>query len=252
MGDHGGAAAAKVPARPPWREPATVITLIANLIPLVGVLTWGWDAFLLLTLYWMETVIVAVRTILQVAISGDGRPARASSRIGLALFFTFHAGIFIGVHFIFLWLLFSGDWPRRTGGVLEFFRFALVEEGLWVPLLIMAFAQAMPLLETPMRNLLARRQGRAPQPVAAPLSHGEIVTGLYARIIVMQFTIILGAWLAIVLGSTGPLILLILAKVFIEIRWRSSPDTLPIFDKQKPSAAILRDGRPSGRVSEEG
>jgi hypothetical protein len=68
----------------------------------------------------------------------------------------------------------------------------------------------------------------------------------------MQFTIILGAWLAIVLGSIGPLILLILAKVFIEIRWRSSPDTLPIFDKQKASAAILRDERPSGRVSEEG
>ncbi|MBN8907186.1 MAG: hypothetical protein J0H99_11305, partial [Rhodospirillales bacterium] len=109
-----------------------------------------------LTLYWMETVIVAVRTILQVAISGDGKPARASSRIGLALFFTFHAGIFIGVHFVFLWLLFSGDWPQRTGGVLEFFRVALVEEGLWVPRRIMALAQAMPLLEAPMRNLLAR------------------------------------------------------------------------------------------------
>jgi hypothetical protein len=251
MGERGSAAAAKIRARPPWRQPATVITLIANLVPLVGVLAWGWDAFLLLTLYWMETVIVAVRTILQVAISGDGRPARPSSRIGLALFFTFHAGMFIGVHFLFLWLMFSGDWPRRTGGVLEFFRVALVEEGLWVPLLIMALAQTVPLLETPLLNLLARRQGRAPQPAAAPLSHGEIVTGLYARIIVMQFAIILGAWVAIALGSIGPLILLILAKIFIEIRWRNSPDALSIVDKQKPSAAMLRDGRPIGNVSEE-
>ncbi|MBN8964880.1 MAG: hypothetical protein J0H89_05750, partial [Rhizobiales bacterium] len=60
MGEQADATTAKVPARSVWREPGTIITLIANLVPLIGVLAWGWDAFLLLTLYWMETVIVAV------------------------------------------------------------------------------------------------------------------------------------------------------------------------------------------------
>jgi hypothetical protein len=271
MREQAGAAAAKVPARSVWREPGTVITLIANLVPLIGVLTWGWDAFLLLTLYWMETVIVAVRTILQVAVSGDDgfrgafpangkapappqKRAGPLSRIGIALFFTVHAGIFVGVHFSFLWVLFSGNWPARTGGALEFFRVAIVQEGLWVPLLIMTLAQVAPLMETPVLTLLARWRGRPALPVASSLSHGEIVTGLYARIVVMQLTIIAGAWLAIVLGSIGPLILLILAKVFIEVRWQGNPGAIPMFDKNKkePSAAILRDGRPSKQVGEEG
>jgi hypothetical protein len=269
MGEQADATTAKLPARSVWREPGTIITLIANLVPLIGVLAWGWDAFLLLTLYWMETVIVAVRTILQVAVSGDDgfrrafpangnatapqqRRAGPLSRIGIALFFTVHAGIFIGIHFGFLWALFSGNWPARSGGVLEFFRIAIVEEGLWVPLLIMALAQAMPLMEGPALALLARWRGRPTRPIAAPLSHGEIVTGLYARIVVMQLTIIAGAWLAIMLGSIGPLILLILAKIFIEVRWRGNPDAIPIFNKKKPPAATMRDGRPTTQVSEEG
>ena len=44
-----------------------VISLIANLIPLYGVLYWQWDAFRLLMLYWTETVIIAFWTIVGIA-----------------------------------------------------------------------------------------------------------------------------------------------------------------------------------------
>jgi len=215
MADAGGKTmAAATPARPLLLQPATVILLIGNLFPLVGVLLWGWDAFLLLTLYWMETVVIAVRTILQVA---------APNRLGLAAMFTVHAGMFIGIHFIFLWALFSGDWPQRTGGVVGFFESALVKEGLWIPLLILGAAQVFSLLHEPILRAIAAMRGRPMPADARPAAPGDIVKGLYGRILVMQLTIILGAWLAIALGSVGPLILLILAKVAVEIYWRDSP-----------------------------
>ena len=44
-----------------------VTSLIANLIPLYGVLYWQWDAFQLLMLYWTETVIIAFWTIVGIA-----------------------------------------------------------------------------------------------------------------------------------------------------------------------------------------
>ena len=45
------------------RTLSILVGLIANLIPLYGVLYWQWDSFQLLMLYWMETVIIAFWTI---------------------------------------------------------------------------------------------------------------------------------------------------------------------------------------------
>ena len=41
-------------------KPPALLLLAANLIPLVGVLVWGWDAFVLLMLYWLETAVIAL------------------------------------------------------------------------------------------------------------------------------------------------------------------------------------------------
>jgi len=91
--------------------PATLATLAVNLIPLYGVLWWGWDTFQLLMLYWIETVIIAFFTIRRLARLPEelARRARAKTDPGdfaLTSFFTLHAGIFIAVHFIFLWAFF--------------------------------------------------------------------------------------------------------------------------------------------------
>src|SRR5262245_172553 len=105
-------------------RPATIILLAANLLPLVGVILWGWDAFLLLVLYWMETIVFAFWTVVWIATADPGSigaltvgGTKVTRPMALAAFFTLHAGLFIAVHFLFLWVLFSGDWSQRTGGV---------------------------------------------------------------------------------------------------------------------------------------
>lgn len=46
---------------------ATLFVLAANLLPLAGVWFWGWDAFVVLMVYWAETVIVAGWTLARIA-----------------------------------------------------------------------------------------------------------------------------------------------------------------------------------------
>src|SRR5262249_55153884 len=47
--------------------PSTLLLIAANALPLVGVLYWGWDVFVLLVLYWMETAIIGFWMIVQIA-----------------------------------------------------------------------------------------------------------------------------------------------------------------------------------------
>src|SRR3954453_9162906 len=96
-------------------KPAALLLLAANLIPLVGVLVWDWDAFVLLMLYWLENAVIAFWTVLRIASMPHGSLVDLHfndqrgpvSRIGVAAFVAVHAGIFMGIHFMFLWILFS-------------------------------------------------------------------------------------------------------------------------------------------------
>ena len=49
------------------RNPATLILIAINLTPIAGVLWWGWDAFVLLMLYWLETAVIAFWTVVRIA-----------------------------------------------------------------------------------------------------------------------------------------------------------------------------------------
>jgi Family of unknown function (DUF6498) len=209
-------------------RPFALILFAANLVPLVGVIAWGWDAFVLLMLYWLETAVIAFWTVLRIAllpraaladlqIGSSGAP---SSSLGLAAFFTLHAGIFMAVHFLFLWALFSDDWSKRIHGVGDFVDQMVVGTGLWVPLLVLFLGRGLlmlfDLIEPWLRRLFA-----LPPPASAPpsaLGPGEtLIIGLYLRIFVMQVTIIIGAWFAMLAGSTGALVFLIAVKTAVDL-----------------------------------
>ena len=140
--------AREVTARRIWPallHPSTLLLLAANAIPLFGVMYWGWDVFVLLMLYWLETAIIGGWMIVRVAIapSGslgkieiNGRPTTAGS-LFIAGFFVVHAGIFMGVHMVFLWSLFSGEWSKKIHGPIDFFSKMIIATDLWIPLLVL-------------------------------------------------------------------------------------------------------------------
>lgn len=213
---------------------ATLFVLAANLLPLAGVWFWGWDAFLVLMIYWAETVIVAGWTLARLATMPGPPEQRGPSRFfinaGQTAFFALHAGIFIAVHLFFLLVLFSAEWTGRARGPIGFLNALFIETGAWVALLfafvagLIGFVTATP--RPTVVTALLRRVDLAPTlPQATATDNADqltpIITALYTRIIVMQIAIIFGAWVSEQFGNRGPLAIVIVLKTVIELGiWR--------------------------------
>jgi hypothetical protein len=192
--------------------PARIILFAVNLLPLIGVAFFGWDAFELLVLYWCETAVIAFWTIVQVIFL----PARMDAflspvarsllgGIGRAIFLSIHAGIFMVVHMIFLWVMFGGEWRNIVSGPVSFVQQLIVANGLWIPLLCL-FA---------VRGLLTL--GGLIGVTGDQATEKSVVHDLYRRIIVMQFTIIAGGWVVQLIGGRIGLVVLIGLKILIDL-----------------------------------
>lgn len=194
---------------------STLVLIAINLVPLAGVVFWGWDVFVLLILYWLETAVIGFWTMVRVLIMPPPTLNAATARIGAtrpvggigaALLLTVHSGIFMTVHFLFLWTLFAGDWADRIHGPAEFVTGLLLGTGLWLPLLILFVVRGWYTL----RPLLLGE--------ADPEGDRDVLTGLYTRVVVLQVAIIFGGWLTILTGgSIGTLILLVIGKTLVEV-----------------------------------
>jgi hypothetical protein len=190
---------------------STLIYAFANLIPLAGVIFWGWDVFVLLVLYWLETAVIGFWTIVRVLlVSSGGSPtlnrmaARILGRGVTALFLTVHAGIFMTVHFLFLWSLFAGHWTDVIHTPADFIRLIVIDSGLWLPLLILFLVRGWFVL----RDVVLGETD----------VEGDVIGGLYARIVVMQLAIIFGGWVTILVGGgIGTLALLVVGKIILEV-----------------------------------
>ena len=99
---------------------AVVALVVANAIPLVGVLFLGWNVWNILVVYWLENGVVGAFNVLKMARaegSGDGmgltmngRLVTGVARATLIPFFVIHYGLFWFVHGIFVLTL-----PLFTG-----------------------------------------------------------------------------------------------------------------------------------------
>jgi hypothetical protein len=214
---------------------STLVALPGNLVPLAGVLSWNWDPFQLLMLYWMETVIVAgfalarlgtvpMELLGTIKINGVTRPATHRNLIEL---FGLMAAAFICVHFLFLWLLFSGEWTKSVRGPISFVQEFVIHSGAWIPLLFALLAGAITFLTSPTppqfaRDLQARFLGTSvveetPKLDEATHGVGAAVGGMLGRIVVMQVAVIFGAMLAKKYGSMAPMLIVIGIKTLFDL-----------------------------------
>lgn len=107
---------------------AVVALIVANLVPLAGVLFFGWSVWNILIVYWLENGIVGAFNVLKMAsatgtapphgMTMSNRPVAGNSKAFIP-FFVVHYGIFWVVHGIFvltLPFLFT-DEPASASGV---------------------------------------------------------------------------------------------------------------------------------------
>ena len=88
------------------RAPSTasaVGLVVANLVPLVGVVWFGWSLFGVMWLYWAENGVIGLYALLRILTAGDGH----AQKLFLAPFFVVHYGMFWFGHGVFVVSLFG-------------------------------------------------------------------------------------------------------------------------------------------------
>ncbi len=193
-----------VPSRAP-----VAFAIALNLIPVVGVAFWGWSAFALILLYWLENVIIGARTVASMAATGlSGGAVSLALALAIGGFFTLHYGLFCLVHGTFVLALFGGD----EGGDGLFDIAGAVgaqmarEPNLWLGVASIAAWQAVQFV-----RFIARGEARTTTPIA-------LMAAPYPRIIVLHITIIFGGFLLMLLNQpVAGLVVLALVKMGFDV-----------------------------------
>ena len=90
---------------PPTAGPSQTVLVATNLVPIVGVLLLGWDAFSVVALYWMENGVIGLFNVLKMAWSG--KEATHALKAFLIAFFALHYSGFMLAHGFFIVGLFA-------------------------------------------------------------------------------------------------------------------------------------------------
>ncbi len=191
--------------------------VLANLVPVFGVLYLGWDVGAIVVLYWAENIIVGLFTLLKMLVTGG------IGALGNMLFFCLHYGLFCTVHGAFVLELtqFAGEvsgelpvtsWPGPLALIQELYYFgqqvlaAAPREFSWACIaLLLSHGASFVLLF---------------------IGHGEyrrtsvdaLMSAPYKRITVLHIAVIAGGFLVVRLGSPlGLLLALVALKTGMDI-----------------------------------
>jgi hypothetical protein len=192
-------------------KPVSVwVLLAANLVPLAGVLLWGWDAFALILLFWMENVVVGVFFILRMLLADPRDPALWAAKLFMVPFFCFHYGMFTAIHGLFVFALFGEKrYEARDLQVLEPAAQAAGDLGLWLPLAVLVGSHLFSFLY----NYLWRGEFQR-------VELRKLMTAPYQRVVVLHLGIILGGMAVAALGSpVWALVVLLAMKIGLD--WRA-------------------------------
>lgn len=190
----------------------------ANLIPVAGVLLWGWSVFALLALFWMENVIIGAFFALRMLCADPRDAALWAGKLFMVPFFCFHYGMFTAIHGVFVFSIFGGKSYSASGlQVLEPAARAASELGLWLPLAALLASHAFSFVW----NYLVRgefRRASLPGLMAKP----------YGRVVVLHLAIILGGIGAMALGSPVWALLVLLAlKIGLDLKAHVKEHSVP-------------------------
>ncbi len=199
--------------------------LLANLLPVFGVLYLDWDVGSIVVLYWAENLIAGAYTLLKMLTVGK------LHALPIMLFFTIHYGGFCTIHGLFVLQLtqFSGEgiaqahsWPGPLVLVEMFIDLtrqvlaAAPGEFLWACLALLISHGASFLLLFIGQQEFRRRTVK------------QLMKAPYARITVLHVAVIAGGFLVQKVGSPlGLLLALVALKTFMDIMLhnRSHEDT---------------------------
>ncbi len=195
--------------------PATIALLLGNLLPIVGVVLWGWDVRSIVTLYWSENLILGGITLAKLL---------HLARLGAVpnmLFFLVHYGVFCAAHGLFISELFtSGVGANELGEGYP----QLGPLSLFVEPVVTIFGSASQLWWWAFWALVA---SHVVSFVLNYLGHaeyrhesvGSLMSSPYSRIFILHVTVLLGGIAVTELGEPVLLIVALVAvKIFVDLK----------------------------------
>ncbi len=228
---------------------AIAVLVVANAVPLLGVLLLGWDLVTLVAVYWAENGVVGLYAIGRIltagrvmpSIDGRGLPSRPRSLLlpppppepgprdgaatGLQMvflvpFFCVHYGIFWFVHGVFVWtvlpILFSGMLGPGTldPGLLEFGVFGAAPTVIFPDGGVVVRA-ALILLVSHGVSFVANWLLGGEHLTSTPQAE---TTAPYARVVVLHLTILLGAFCVVLFrASIAALVVMVVLKTAVDL-----------------------------------
>jgi len=214
------------------QRPSAFVLILANLIPVAGVLLFDWNVATILVLYWAESVVIGILNVLRMICcqsdnilqglplpGGQSLPKEVSTamtqgmprvsvnsiKFFLVPFFTVHYGGFCFGHLSLL-LVFSSGGLAPLG-------IASSKLDPWEPSFLIAVAAIF------FSHLLSFFTNYIGNDEYKRASLFVLMFRPYGRIITMQIAIIFGAAFVMFFGSPLPMLLiLIAAKIVIDLR----------------------------------
>ena len=191
---------------------SSAVLVVANLLPLAGVLFLGWRVFDVLMLYWVENLVIGFINLMRMAVT----PGR--SKWFLIVFFAAHYGFFCFGHLAALIGLFGEAYAVSDardyffGGPVSDPSGAHWQTMQWIA----AAGIAASHLFSYFSNFVAAGEYRR-------TTVNTLMTRPYGRIVVLHLSIIIGAALIELLGSpVAMLVVLVAAKIGMDLRFHLS------------------------------
>ena len=178
--------------------------VLANLVPLFGVLALDWNVTPIMVFYWAENLVIGFYNVLKMrraqgsaAGSGttlNGRPVTDGDRGAMILFFIVHYGMFTLVHGIFVAFMFGARWHDTFYDLGLALVFLTVSHGI-----------------SYRRNFIGRGEYER-------VSFVRLFWQPYPRVIIMHITILLGgAWAQAKGSPVYALLVLVALKTAIDL-----------------------------------
>jgi hypothetical protein len=189
-----------------WRPTATAL-LLANLIPLAGVLAFDWDVFALVFLFWLENVVVGGFNVLRMFWVQRGAERTPLAKVVVIPFFCFHYGMFTAVHGVFVFALFGSGFSGDLFPSVQMVMQVIDEHALWVAVGALVLSHAFSFV----RNYVSEGEYRR-------VTLQQLMSQPYARVVVLHIAIIGGGFLVMALGAPVlGLLLLVVLKVAVDV-----------------------------------
>lgn len=180
----------------------TYSLILANIVPLIGVIFFGWDVFQLILLYWSETVIIGLYNILKII--------KTAKWIGLFLvpFFIIHFGGFSAGHLFFILLLFNPEGTVRSSTIPNAEILLPIVIPLIIPIIGFFISHGISFINNFIKNKEYKK-----------LANTDLMSAPYKRIVIMHITIVFGGFLTLLFSQQlAFLILFVILKTILDVK----------------------------------